>query len=262
MLVNSHKNQLIAQYHYQNELYTFDLHQPIDLSLPIHTGDENPNCYYAENPVFQTIRSGDFIGSVAEGGSCNYQRITLTPHGNGTHTECYGHISADPEATIQNYLKDFFAVAQLISLTPTVVETDSVILFKDFKNKIHKPYPEAIVIRTLPNGKDKKNKKYSNTNPAYLDPEIGTFLAENNILHLLVDLPSVDKEIDGGVLETHKAFWQMSTQIDSQIRKNATITELIFVPDELEDGVYLLNLQIISLETDASPSKPVLYAVQ
>jgi hypothetical protein len=34
-----------------------------------------------------------------------------------------------------------------------------------------------------------------------------------------------------------------------------------FVSDEVKDGTYLLNLQIASFENDASPSKPVLYAI-
>jgi hypothetical protein len=37
---------------------------------------------------------------------------------------------------------------------------------------------------------------------------------------------------------------------------------MIFLPDSIPDGIYLLNLQIASLETDASPSKPVLYKLQ
>jgi hypothetical protein len=39
-----------------------------------------------------------------------------------------------------------------------------------------------------------------------------------------------------------------------------TITD-DFVSDEVKDGTYLLNLQIASFENDASPSKPVLYAI-
>jgi len=34
------------------------------------------------------------------------------------------------------------------------------------------------------------------------------------------------------------------------------------VPDSMEDGNYILNLQIASLQTDASPSKPVLYSAK
>jgi hypothetical protein len=40
---------------------------------------------------------------------------------------------------------------------------------------------------------------------------------------------------------------------------DATITEMIFVDDSIADGLYLINMQIASFESDASPSKPVLY---
>lgn len=240
-----------------NQLFTFDLSQPYDLSLPIRDGSENPNCYGAENPVFETIRAENFIGSVALGGSCNYQKITLTPHGNGTHTECYGHISAE-KATINTLHKDFFALAQLITLTPQPHNEDKVIFWEQIEPLLLKHLPlEALIIRTLPNELSKKTRNYNQTNPPYLDSKIGEKLAERNILHLLVDLPSVDKEIDGGKLAMHKAFWQYP----HAIRHTATITELIFVENHIPDGIYLLNLQIISLETDASPSKPIIFPI-
>jgi hypothetical protein len=34
---------------------------------------------------------------------------------------------------------------------------------------------------------------------------------------------------------------------------------MVFVPNEVPDDLYLLNIQIASLETDASPSKPLLF---
>jgi arylformamidase len=80
-------------------------------------------------------------------------------------------------------------------------------------------------------------------------------LAKNKVKHLLLDLPSVDREEDGGALAAHKAFWQYP----ESIRMDATITELIYVPNHVGDGLYLLNLQIASFESDASPSKPILY---
>jgi hypothetical protein len=36
---------------------------------------------------------------------------------------------------------------------------------------------------------------------------------------------------------------------------------LIYVPNEVPDGTYILNLQIAPFENDASPSKPILYKV-
>jgi hypothetical protein len=74
---------------------------------------------------------------------------------------------------------------------------------------------------------------------------------------LLVDLPSVDPEMDEGKLAAHHAYWNYPLSP----RWDATITEMVFVDDAIKDGMYLLNLQIASLESDASPSKPVLYAL-
>ena len=123
--------------------------------------------------------------------------------------------------------------------------------------------PEAVVIRTLPNLNEKLSKKYSNTNPPYLDENVATFLRESGVKHLLIDLPSVDKEKDEGKLLAHKAFWNVKNVdiLNEDARLDATITELIYVKDEILDGSYLLNLQIASFENDASPSKPVLYEI-
>ncbi len=242
---------------HQNKKYSFNPNLPLDISLILQNNDQNPTCYYAENPVFETIKADNFVGSVAQGGSCNYQKITLTPHGNGTHTECYGHISADKNATIPNCLDTFLFFAELISVIPTKINGDEIIFWEQIESKITSS-PEALILRTLPNLSEKKTKNYNQTNPPFLDEKIGTKLAEKNVAHLLLDLPSVDKEQDEGKLLCHHNFWQYP----NNIRKNATITELIFVPDFITDDVYLLNLQVPSIQIDAVPSKPILYALK
>ncbi|MBK0403617.1 cyclase family protein [Adhaeribacter sp. BT258] len=238
--------------------YQFSPENPLDISLPLKPGPENVNCFWAEPVAFDTIRMGSFVGSVAEGGCTNYQRVHLTPHGNGTHTECFGHISPDPEATLYNCLKRFLFMAQLLSVTPQKQPNgDLVVMLEDVKPYFSPENPEAFIIRTLPNTDTKRTTQYSGTNPTYLEPALAQFLVENGIEHLLVDLPSVDREEDNGELLAHHAFWQYP----HNTRRNATITELIFVPDSVKDGLYLLNLQVTSLTLDASPGKPVLYTL-
>lgn len=246
---------MIIQFSFNNRLYTADLNMPNDISLPLNSGNQNPTCYWAESVKMETIRSGDFIGSVKEGGSVNYQKLTVTPHGNGTHTECYGHISAD-NATLNQSLKEFHFAAALITITPEQIASgDFIITAKAVREKIKEKAVEAVVLRTLPNTDSKKTANYSGANPPYLDHEAAACLAESGVKHLLIDLPSVDRESDEGKLLAHKAFWQFP----NRTRKDCTITELIFVDNSVPDGLYLLNLQITSLEMDASPSKPVLY---
>lgn len=246
---------MIVQLSFNNLTYKLNSDKPIDISLPLRAGDQNPSCYWAEPVRMETIRSGDFIGSVKEGGSVNYQKLFVTPHGNGTHTECYGHISADG-ATLNQCLKTFHFIAEVITVSPDrMASGDLVISVNAVREKLKNKSVQAIVIRTLPNTDSKKTANYSGTNPPYLHHEAAAYLVELGIQQLLIDLPSVDRESDEGRLSAHKTFWQFP----DAIRKNCTITELIFVEDTIKDGLYLLNLQITSLEMDASPSKPVLY---
>lgn len=241
---------------FQGKNWQADFSKPLDISIPLQDGDENPNCYYADPVRFETIEQGDFKGSVREGGLVNHKKVTISPHGNGTHTEGYGHLSDNPTATINSLLTKFHFIAQVVSLSPVDIQNgDSMLTKANFEKKHLNLGVQAVVIRTLPNYSSKKTQKHSGTNPPYLEPALTAYLAELGIEHLLVDLPSIDKEVDGGKLLAHKAFWCMN----QSIRKNCTITELIYIPDTIQDGVYLLNLQVPPFELDAAPSKPVLY---
>ncbi len=234
-----------------------NLNAPIKISIPIKKGGQNPNCYWAEPVKFETIKADGFIGSVAEGGSVNYQKLQITPHGNGTHTEGFGHITNSGK-TINHLLKQFHFYAKLISLTPTVTKNgDQVVNFTKNIEKLDWKNTKALIIRTLPNKSDKLTKQYSGTNPPYVSSSLIEFIVKKGIEHLLIDLPSVDKEVDGGELLSHNAFWCLP----KQPRIYSTITELIYVPNEVKDGNYLLNLQVIDLEMDATPSQPLLYKI-
>lgn len=263
-----------ATIQHKNQIFEIDLSKPIDISIPLTNTDENPIAWYIEKPVIEPVIFGDWIGKVSEGkSSTNFNNIFFNPHGHGTHTECLGHITND-FYSINQSLKKFFFLARLITVAPETIGEDLIIT----KDQIQKAMSiltspnvttsagitvEALIIRTLPNQKEKKSRKYSNTNPPYLSEEAAIFIRESEIQHLLIDLPSVDKEHDEGKLLAHKAFWNVkdTLQLNADARLNATITEMIFVPEEIEDGDYLLNLQIASFENDASPSKPILYKI-
>jgi kynurenine formamidase len=250
-----------------NNKYQIDLSKPIDISIPLTNTDENPIAWYIEKPVIEPVVFGDWIGKVSEGkSSTNFNNIFFNPHGHGTHTECLGHITND-FYSINQSLKQFFFFAKLITIEPEKIGDDFVITKSQIEKAVRTSTSlgktEALVIRTLPNQKDKKSRKYSNTNPPYLSQEAAIFIRESEIQHLLIDLPSVDKEHDEGKLLAHKAFWNVkdTLNLNSDARLNATITEMIYVPDEIENGDYILNLQIASFENDASPSKPILYKI-
>ena len=246
-----------------NNEFKIDLSKPIDISIPLTNTDENPIAWYIEKPVIEPVVFGDWIGKVSEGkSSTNFNNIFFNPHGHGTHTECLGHITRE-FYSINQSLKQFFFMAELISVQPELQGEDLVISRSQIEKALNGKTPEALIIRTLPNLEGKKHLKYSNTNPPYLEKDAARFIRESGIKHLLIDLPSVDKEKDDGKLVAHKAFWNVTDvdNLNADARLDCTITEMIFVSNEVKDGAYLLNLQIASFENDASPSKPLLYAI-
>jgi len=251
-----------ATIEHNGQSFKVDLSKPIDISIPLTNTDENPIAWYIEKPVIEPVVFGEWIGKVSEGkSSTNFNNIFFNPHGHGTHTECLGHITKE-FYSINQSLKQFFFLAELISVVPEIQGEDYVITRNQIKKALGNKTAEAIIIRTLPNFKIKKSLKYSNTNPPYLAEDAAHFIRESGIKHLLIDLPSVDKEHDEGKLLAHKAFWNVKdvNNLNTNARLDATITEMIFVDDTVEDGSYLLNLQIASFENDASPSKPILYS--
>lgn len=254
---------MIATIQHNNQNFEVDFSKPIDISITLTNTDENPIAWYIEKPVIEPVRFGHWVGKVSEGSSStNFNNIFFNPHGHGTHTECLGHITKE-FYSINRHLKTFFFTAELVSVEPELRGEDLVITKNQIEKALEGKFPEAIVIRTLPNPEEKLSRKYSDTNPPYLDEKAAIFIRERGIKHLLIDLPSVDKERDQGKLVAHKAFWNVKNthDLNDDARFDATITELIFVPDHVEDGSYLLNLQIASFENDASPSKPVLYKI-
>ncbi len=241
-------------FNYNGILYGFNTLYPLDISLGVRHDGLGTNCYYTDRPIFKPYQSGDFIGNVAQGGACNVDVIHFTPHGNGTHTECIGHITAEQQS-ITEALPQGIMVAKLITVNHEIVGEDLVINLKHLPSLEGENGLEAIIIRTLPNSDSKKTVDYSGENPAYFSPQALQYLKEQGIKHLLCDIPSVDREDDGGKLLAHKAFFG----VPESPRMDATITELIYVNDSIEDGLYLLDIQIASFQSDASPSRPLLY---
>jgi len=240
--------------HANSRTYTIFVDQPIDISIPLRSTIDNVNAWYQPPPKIYPTTIDNWTGSVKSGASINFNSIEFNPHAHGTHTECVGHITEEPYS-VNTCLKQFLFVAEVITVVPEKRDDDLIISEKQIRYAIGNKKREAVVIRTLPNTKEKLCRQYSNTNPPFLSEAAAIYLRNKGVKHLLIDLPSVDKENDNGNLKTHKAFWDFY----GSVRFEATITELIYVPNSVEDGKYILNLLIAPFQNDASPSKPVLY---
>ena len=74
-----------------------------------------------------------------------------------------------------------------------------------------------------------------------------------------------DRMYDDGLLTNHHLFWNIpegTHRLTADCHTGKTITEMIFVPDEITDGRYVLNLQIAPFCSDAAPSRPILFAIK
>jgi kynurenine formamidase len=265
-----------------NRNYKIDLENPIHIAIPLNFNDTQPNAYAVEKAVSKPCEAGDLIGDTRRGGSCNFEQIKFIPHCNGTHTECAGHITNE-RISVHQCLKDSFIPATLISIKPEIAqetdetyvvnlgENDKLITRKTIESalenqnaKSENQFCEGLIIRTLPNDKSKLTQTYLEEIPPFFSTEAMKFIADLNVKHLLVDLPSIDRLFDDGKLSNHRVFWNIEPEkfeLNEKSRVNNTITEMIFVPDSVADGAYLLNLQIAAFVADASPSRPRLFGL-
>ncbi len=239
----------------------------IDISIPLEFDGEQPNAFGVEQAKSKACEYGSHVGDTRQGGSCNFEQVTLIPHCNGTHTECVGHITKE-RISVRTCLQDVIIPAVLVTVEPErPVDGDLIITRRSLQAAIADEgvrVPSALIVRTLPNDEGKLTRKYDEQNiPPYFAADAIEFIVESGFKHLLVDLPSIDRLFDEGKLANHRIFWnveQGSFKISAKTRVNSTITELIYVPNEVPDGEYFLNLQIAPFDADAAPSRPILFA--
>ncbi len=263
---------LSIKFHHQTS--QIDAANPLDISIPLAFNDLQPNIYGVEHAASKAYEDSYFVGDTRLGGSCNFENIYLNPHCNGTHTECVGHLTNE-RISVQECLQEAFMLAELITVSAeNALETDDtysvkldendwMITLRSIQNSKFKiQNSKALIIRTLPNDDSKKSRDYSRQNPPFFSLEAMQLIVESGVKHLLVDIPSLERLHDEGKLANHRIFWNVepgASEKNAQTRLNNTITEMVYVPDEIRDGEYLLNLQIAPFVSDASPSRPLLF---
>lgn len=253
-----------------------DLTRPVDLALELDFAGPQPRHFgapRASSRPFETPGFG-FKGSVERGSSCNCDLITLVPHCNGTHTEAVGHLTRE-RLDAYRVAPRGLVPSLLLSVTPEPAggedseprpqPGDLLITQRALERSwpASPPFaPRALVIRTLPNTPDKRARDYTAQTPPYLSQQAAHMLLSRGILHLVVDVPSIDRAHDQGRLTAHRIFFGLPrglVRLAAAVRPNATITELAYIPDTLPDGAGLLQLQVPALSGDAVPSRPLFY---
>ncbi|MDX9759991.1 MAG: cyclase family protein [Bacteroidota bacterium] len=296
---------MTALFHIDGRDYYADLSTGRSIAIPLHFDGPQPNSYDVDQAHAEAVESGGFIGDTRRGGSCNFERMTLIPHCNGTHTECVGHITR-ARIAVGTVLSPAIMPALLLSVPvtsaaataecyePPKSENDVLITataivaalaahgiaVPDSRAYAAQPDPatdaeqndappshpflEALLLRTLPNDPGKCTRRYMAEPAAFFSVEAMRLLCRLGVRHLLVDVPSLDRAFDDGHMTAHHIFWDLPAGSHDMGARNAstrTVTEMIFIPDDIPDGRYLLDLQIAAFVSDAAPSRPVLFSL-
>jgi kynurenine formamidase len=256
--------------------FCIDLLNGIDVSIPVNFNGEQPNTYDVDKASAKAIESGIFIGDTRRGGGCNFEEFRMIPHCNGTHTECVGHISYD-RIHINRFVNRLLIPSTLISVTPEVAvnttdsydpqlnDEDMLISRRSLESKLSNTDPyflNGLLIRTFPNEADKKSRRYSKHHPPFFSIEAMEYVSSLGVENLLIDIPSVDRTFDEGKLSAHHIFWNVkggSHDVNPDSCSGKTITEMIYVDDEIADGHYFTSVHIPNLCADAAPSRVLLY---
>jgi arylformamidase len=254
-----------------------DVEHAHDLSIALTFDGQQPRFFGAPAATSMPLAAGSFVGDVRRGGSCNCASYSLTPHCGGTHTECVGHITIERVSVRDTALAPLYP-ALLASVRPQAASATE---------ERSKPGPQAgdhlitraelaratrdfdlggntaLIVRTLPNAPDKRRRDYDAGHPPpYFSIAAMEWMLEHGVEHLVVDVPSIDRASDQGLLTAHRLFWGMplgETSVASAGRATATVTELAYIDDLVPDGHYVLSLQIAPFAADAAPSRPLLY---
>jgi len=232
--------------------YEIELNEGIDLSISF--GAKEAVLAWGSEPTrFNPVQYGDWIGAVNQGASVNFFDVHLNPHGQGTHTEWVGHILPE-RGSVNSVFKSFFCFA---SVWDTRLDDSG----EASLDENWKPLggEEAVLLRTLPAGFLDAGYNFRGKNPPYIAVKTIEMLRDYGVQHILVDLPSVDPEEDGGALAAHHAWWFTPS---GERRDHCTISEFVALPSKVHEGLYFMNLQLAPLENDAAPSRPLLFELK
>jgi arylformamidase len=256
-----------------------DASRGVSLAIPLELHGAQPAHFGAPAARAEPLEAGGFVGDTRAGGSCNCETVTLVPHCNGTHTEGPGHVTRERLPVHDSALRPLY-LAALVTVTaeeavgsgetsdPFPQAGDRLITARALAaalGAIDAPPVEALVVRTLPNGADKRARDWlAPPLPPYFSLEAMTLLVDRGVRHLLSDLPSVDRLWDEGRLAGHRVFFGLPPGSRSAAevgRPGTTITEMIYAPGTLPDACYALSLQLAAWVSDAVPSRPLLFPV-
>ena len=256
------------------KIYEIDLDKGIDISIPVKFEGARFRAFNVPLAESHPYSGEGFVLDVNQGAGCNCPVFIFSAHLHGTHTECVGHISKQDHIVQDVVGHTGIMDALLVSVEPVSAKdcgesyipefgSNDKVITKQMLERVLTSNHQALVIRTLPNDGEKKERNYSESPWPFFTNEAMEFIVSQGFENLLLDMPSVDREEDQGCLSNHHIFWDVEQGSHDVVDPSTrSITELIYVPPKIQDGRYALSFNIGNIRSDAAPSRPVLYKME
>lgn len=228
--------------------------KPVSREVLFTPGTTASNAFHLPGIHSRTVEfEGQFTGDVNRGGSCNVDLLSYVPHGI-THLETAAHIlSADANPpTVKDIPPGHLSgIAYLMDLTHLEAEPGGQIPWKAIESKLKKnTLPiSMLALKTrasfLPAHYDFSGKDFLSLSPEaakgihdYAFFTAGSPPVRQPIHCLLLDLPSIDPEADGGKLLAHRNFFGLPMKgHKGEDREKRALAELAWFSD-IDEGYY------------------------
>jgi len=253
-----------------------DVDDAVHLSIPLDFDGDQARAFGLSPASSEPVPFEEAVCDTEQGGAFNADILELIPHGNGTHTETVGHL-VDQDVPVGEQLVESLIPCTVLSVEPRLLgetgetypnrsePSDEVLTRRRIQRRasalqLPAGFFDAVVLHTRSAADAEPFRDYSGTNPPYPTTEALDWLVEREVEHLLVDLPSIDRESEGGRLANHRRFWELGPDERRQDPPSPkTVTELVHVPESLPDGIYFLDIDVPNFSVDAAPSRPLVY---
>ncbi len=243
--------------------------EPKSVSREIYfkEGARSPNAFYLSPITSKTVEfEGQFVGDVKRSGSCNVDTLRYVPHAI-THLETSAHIlspDVGPPTVKDIPLENLSGVVYLMDLSHLGTTEGESVPWDVVREKLEKiALPVSMLaLKTraslLPRDYDFSGKDFLSLAPEtakgihdYRFPLDSKKTVFNRIDCLIVDLPSIDPESDGGKLSAHRNFFGLPLSgVDVEDGEKRALVELAWFGG-LEEGYYYAVMTPPRFETHA-----------
>lgn len=257
--------------------WTLELGDAVDLTRRLGFDERDPTAF-ALPPARAVAVGGDgWRLRTEDGGSVNCDTVTVTPHGNTTHTETIGHIALERPSIGDLPLPPMLGAILLRVATtplgpsgegyvgksapddPVVTAAGLEVAFAALPDEARAGWRDALIIGTGQTTRSAGDEPV----PPYLTTEAVAWIRALGFDHVVLDVPSIDRVVDGGGLSNHHTFWGLPTRGDdgaarsmqSATGPDRSITELALVPPGQPAGPGALLLAPARWALDAAPSR-------